>query len=210
MMFVLQSWPTSLCSERFASYTKQWLAGACRPWDIWWWEVTCKFYNVLWDICQALWPSSTQSCPSIHSIQAASACKTMQETLWFLIWANRVSRLKTPVYKLDLICFSNHLALWFGSDLQKSDFTCFFTVQTSWNQSEYNQDMPKIWFGLVVWTAPKTELMKITIHVDIVVVLWCSHSLQHIWQHQQAKKFLCPTPDLKIKHFALRSTQNKI
>ncbi len=34
----------------------QWLVGACRPLDIWWWEVVCKVYYMLWDICRNLWP----------------------------------------------------------------------------------------------------------------------------------------------------------
>ncbi len=68
---------------------KQWLLGARHPWDIWWWEVACKFYNGPHDVCQSRWLSTVPSCPSGPSIQAPSIHKVTQKALWCLIWTSR-------------------------------------------------------------------------------------------------------------------------
>ncbi len=100
---------------------------ACRPLDVRWWEVACSFSKAPRDVCQALWPS----CPSKRSIQMPSIREvTQKKTLWYPVWASRVSELKTHLYKLDMNCISNHLTMWFGSELQKSDFICFLAVPT--------------------------------------------------------------------------------
>ncbi len=104
--------------ERFAAV---WL-GTCRSRDSWWWKVVCRFYNVLWDVCQELWPSSAPCHPSAHSIHVNNFHRATLETLWYQIWMSRASELKTHLYKTDLNWISNNLAMWFGSDLQKSDF----------------------------------------------------------------------------------------
>ncbi len=98
---------------------KQWLLEAYLPWDIWWWEVVCKFSSAPRDTCQALWPSSTLSCSSRPSIQVDNIREETQKSLWNPIWASGGSGLRQHLYKSDLNRISNHLAVRFGSDLQK-------------------------------------------------------------------------------------------
>ncbi len=132
---VINEMINKLCSESFAPYTKQWRLGACRLWDIWWWDVVCKFYNIPWDICQNLWPSSTTSCQSTHSIQVSNTRRMTQKTLWY---QNEQSiRTEMHLWKSDWNHFSNHSPC--GLDpIGKNRILCFvlfFAVQTLWNQS---------------------------------------------------------------------------
>ncbi len=129
---------------------------AASPWDIWWWEVASRLYNAPRDICQDLWPSITPSCQSRHFSQAPSIHEVTKKTLGYPIWTSRASGLKTHPYKLDWNHISNHLTMWFGSDLQKPEFMCFIAVHSSLNQSGFSLDMSKIRFGLAVWTQPNS------------------------------------------------------
>ncbi len=94
-----------------------------------------------------------------HFIQAPSICDVMQKTFRYQTWTSGVSRLKTHLYKSDMNRISNHPAMWSGPDLRKS-FMWFIAVQTSWNQSGYNQDKPKI--QLLVGSLSKANVQKKT------------------------------------------------
>ncbi len=76
--------PAFFRNKRRAPYTKRWLVRACRPWDVWWWKVACKFLNVLLDVCQALWPSSVQTVDTPVQIRFESRFKSPRHVVWIL------------------------------------------------------------------------------------------------------------------------------
>ncbi len=88
---------------------------------------------------------STPPCSSTYSIQTPSIHEVTQKTLEYPNWTNGASWLRTYLYKFEPNHISNHLAMWFEFDLQKSDFMWFTAVQTSWNQPGYSQNL--IWAG---------------------------------------------------------------
>ncbi len=72
--------------------------------------------------------------------------------------------------------------MWFGSDLQKSDFMWVIAVHTSWNHSEYNLEMPKIRFWVV--SLNKARVRAFFLEADMCI---CSLHPIHIQCHQQGR-----------------------
>ncbi len=143
--FVLQSWRVSLCSKRFAPCTKQWVVGACRPWQLF----KCATGH-LSDSVAIKHP--VLYVKKLHS-GAQYPWSDTKDTLISDLNKQSVGTEDTSV-QINLNHISNHLTMWFGSNLQITGFMWFFAVQTSWNQPGYNLDMTKIQFWLVVWTRP--------------------------------------------------------
>ncbi len=127
---VLQSWRASLCSERFGVVHKAVTVGSMLSSEHLMVRGGMKLFK--YTVGGLSGPVAiTPSCLSRTFIQAPSIRKV---TLWHEIWASRA-------YKSDLNHISNYLAMWFGSDLQKSGFICFFGVQTSWKQSQVQSEI---------------------------------------------------------------------
>ncbi len=84
----------------------------------------------------------TLQCSVLQSWQTTPHVTSDRKTLWNSIWTSRLRRIcRNPIGNH----ISNHFQMWLGSD--------------------FNLDMPKNGFGLVVWTRPKRwqeEVLKIT------------------------------------------------
>ncbi len=89
------------------------------------------------------------------------------KTLWYPIWTARASRLKMHLWKSHWYLISNNLTTWFGSDLQKLDFTCFFLfcfcysdlLKSTWIQSGYVKN--PLWTNFWPFFVPLNVIQRI-------------------------------------------------
>ncbi len=126
--------------EGLAPSPKQWLIGVCLPWDIWWWEVACRFCNVPRDICQVLWSSSNSTCLSRQFIQVNNICE----------WCKRHSVIRFErAANLEWRCIS------------RSQIWIAFQTTSPWGLDLISKN--QIWYGLLLFRLPDINLDSVWI-----------------------------------------------